>query len=115
MRQLILDTREKIIDDTLAKLDQTGMYRTSLVTESVVQAVDRAMKLGGGGGRMKKDVPRVCANCKWACLKPAIHCRRYPYSKDTGAAHWCGEFALAIHRERRYDLPYPEYQEVDNA
>ena len=66
----------------------------------------------------KKDAPRVCANCKWACLRPAIHCRRYPYSKDTGAAYWCGEFAIA-NRTMRYDLPYPCYQvtrrEVDHA
>ena len=45
VHKIVPDTREKIIEDTLAKLDQTGMYRTSLVTESVEQAVDRAMKL----------------------------------------------------------------------
>lgn len=48
VRKIIPDTREKIIEDTLAKLDQTRMYRTSLVTESVEQAVDRAMKLRAG-------------------------------------------------------------------
>lgn len=45
VHKVIPDTREKIIEDTLEKLDQTEMYRTSLVVESVEQAIDRAMKL----------------------------------------------------------------------
>ena len=68
---------------------------------------------------MKKDAPRVCANCKWADIHDDTDnypgfpsCHRYPVIERVDPYGWCGEFAIA-NREMRYDLPYPCYQEVD--
>lgn len=45
VHKVIPESREKIIEDTLNKLDPTGMCRPVGLIESIEQAVDRAMKL----------------------------------------------------------------------
>lgn len=72
---------------------------------------------------INKTYPRVCANCRWAVLMEfeiqgvdfGVRCHRYPNYFPKEEHGWCGEFAAANNRPTRYDLPYPSYQEVDNA
>ena len=45
VHKLIPDTREKIIEDTVRKLDPTRMLQHTFLVESITQAVDSAMKL----------------------------------------------------------------------
>lgn len=79
---------------------------------------------------MKKECPRVCANCKWSktpkhdenhfvaeaeyigFTDDSMICRYNPRGIYVAPEHYCSKFAImpSSIRPHRFDLEYPEYQ-----